>query len=111
VKIKAIIYNAFVSSFKNIYRPLKEPIFKYFAITKSIEYSFMGLVYADIELINGGDLEMVRRNMMDKDEVKMMIVSFLVDSGDTISVPMKSFKYSYSYLRLNEEKNYFVCKS
>jgi clan AA aspartic protease len=41
----------------------------------------MGLVYADIELINGGDLEMVRRNMMDIDEVKRMTVAFLVDSG------------------------------
>jgi dTDP-4-amino-4,6-dideoxygalactose transaminase len=29
----------------------------------------MALVYADIELINGGDLEMVCRSMMDKDEV------------------------------------------
>jgi hypothetical protein len=71
----------------------------------------MGLVYADIELINGDDLVKVRRNMMDKDEVKMMIVSFLVDSGDTISVPTKSFKNNYSYLKFNEEKNYFVCKS
>lgn len=41
----------------------------------------MGLVYADIELINGGDLEMVRRHLMDKDEVKRMTVNFLVDSG------------------------------
>ena len=41
----------------------------------------MGLVYADIELINGGDLEMVRRHMMDQDEVKKMTVHFLVDSG------------------------------
>jgi clan AA aspartic protease len=41
----------------------------------------MGLVYADIELINGGDLEMVRRNLMDKDEVKRMTINFLVDSG------------------------------
>jgi clan AA aspartic protease len=41
----------------------------------------MGLVYADIELINGGDLEMVRRHLMDEDEVKRMTIRFLVDSG------------------------------
>jgi clan AA aspartic protease len=41
----------------------------------------MGLTYADIELINGGDLEMVRRNLMDIDEVKRMHVDMLVDSG------------------------------
>ena len=29
----------------------------------------MGLVYADIELINGGDLEMVRRNLMDQQAI------------------------------------------
>ncbi len=41
----------------------------------------MGLVYADIELINAGDLEMVRRHLMDKDEVKRMYINMLVDSG------------------------------
>jgi len=41
----------------------------------------MGLVYAEIELINSGDLEMVRRNLMDPDEVKRMHVNMLVDSG------------------------------
>lgn len=41
----------------------------------------MGLVYADIELINAGDLEMSRRNMLDEDEVKKMSVEMLVDFG------------------------------
>lgn len=41
----------------------------------------MGMVYAEIELINSGDLEMVRRSLMDKDEVKRMKVNMLVDSG------------------------------
>lgn len=30
----------------------------------------MGLVYADIELINGDDMALVRRKIMDKDEVR-----------------------------------------
>ena len=41
----------------------------------------MGLVYADIELINADDIAMVRRNKMDKDEIKRMNISMLVDSG------------------------------
>jgi hypothetical protein len=41
----------------------------------------MGLIYAEITLINGGDLEMARRNLMDKDEVKKMNVEMLVDTG------------------------------
>ena len=41
----------------------------------------MGLAYADIELINADDLALVRRNLLDKDEVKKMRVSMLADSG------------------------------
>ncbi len=41
----------------------------------------MGLVHAEIEIINGGDMEMVRRNLMDKDEIRRMSVTMLVDSG------------------------------
>lgn len=41
----------------------------------------MGLVHAEIELINSDDLGIVRRNLMDIDEVKRMYVTMLVDSG------------------------------
>ena len=41
----------------------------------------MGLVYAEIELINGNDLAMVRRKIMGEEEVKRMRVSALVDTG------------------------------
>ena len=41
----------------------------------------MGLVYADIELINTFDLEMVRRHQMDQDEVRHINVNMLADSG------------------------------
>lgn len=41
----------------------------------------MGMVYADIELINADDLALARRNILNKDEVKSMHVSMLVDSG------------------------------
>lgn len=46
----------------------------------------MGLVYADIQLINGGDLEMVRRGHMDKEDVKGMWINMLVDTGSVTLV-------------------------
>jgi hypothetical protein len=41
----------------------------------------MGLVYADIELINSDDLALARRNLLDVDEVKRMHINMLADSG------------------------------
>lgn len=41
----------------------------------------MGFIYAEIELINGDDLALSRRNLMGEDEIKRMKVSALVDSG------------------------------
>ncbi len=41
----------------------------------------MGLVYAEIELINGEDLVLSRRNIIGEDEVKRMLVKVLVDTG------------------------------
>ncbi len=41
----------------------------------------MGLVYADIELINGEDLVLVRNKIKGEDEIKRMHVNILVDTG------------------------------
>lgn len=41
----------------------------------------MGLVYADIELINADDLALSRRHIIGIDEVKRMHINILVDSG------------------------------
>ncbi len=41
----------------------------------------MGLVYAEIELINADDLALVRRYVIGEDEVKRMQVTMLVDTG------------------------------
>ncbi len=41
----------------------------------------MGLVYAEIELINAGDLELARRYFIGEDEIKRMWVTGLVDTG------------------------------
>jgi clan AA aspartic protease len=41
----------------------------------------MGLVYAEIELINGDDLTLVRRKIIGEDEIKRMKVSALVNTS------------------------------
>jgi clan AA aspartic protease len=41
----------------------------------------MGLVYANIELINSGDVEVARRGFIKKNEIRKAKVKALVDSG------------------------------
>ena len=41
----------------------------------------MGLIYADIELINGDDLSDVRRHRLGPEDVKRMHVNMLVNTG------------------------------
>ena len=41
----------------------------------------MGLVYAEIKLINGEDLILAKRHIIGEDEVKEMYVNMLVDTG------------------------------
>lgn len=41
----------------------------------------MGLVYAEVELLNSEDLTLVRRHIIGEDEIKRITVSALVDTG------------------------------
>ncbi|MBL0048890.1 MAG: clan AA aspartic protease [Bacteroidetes bacterium] len=41
----------------------------------------MGIIYADIELINSDDLGLVRRSIIGEEEVKRLNVKMLVDTG------------------------------
>lgn len=41
----------------------------------------MGLVYAELELINAWELEASRKRLIDQDEVKRITVTTLVDTG------------------------------
>jgi len=41
----------------------------------------MGLVYADIKLINGEDMVLAKRHIIGEEEVKEMTINMLVDSG------------------------------
>lgn len=41
----------------------------------------MGLVYADIELINAKDITLAKRNIIAEEDIKSMHVNMLVDTG------------------------------
>jgi clan AA aspartic protease len=41
----------------------------------------MGLVYADIELINSEDIALARKSIIGEEEIKRITVNMLVDSG------------------------------
>lgn len=41
----------------------------------------MGLVYADVELINAEDIGLARRNIIADEDIKRMNINILVDSG------------------------------
>lgn len=41
----------------------------------------MGLIYANIELINGEDLALARNHYLDANEIKRLQVTMLVDTG------------------------------
>jgi clan AA aspartic protease len=42
---------------------------------------FMGLVYAEIEIVNAEQLGMAKRHLLDQDEVKKMKIRVMADSG------------------------------
>ncbi|MFM7772161.1 MAG: clan AA aspartic protease, partial [Acidimicrobiaceae bacterium] len=46
-----------------------------------INQNCMGLVYSDVELVNGDDLALVRNKIKGEDEVKRIHVNMLVDTG------------------------------
>ena len=46
-----------------------------------MKYIDTGFIYADIELINSGDLEMARRHIIGLEEIKSIHLNILVDTG------------------------------
>jgi len=42
---------------------------------------FLGLIYAEIELINGDDLAFARRHIIGEEEIRRMKITALVDTG------------------------------
>jgi len=64
----------------------------------------MGLVYADIELINSDDLALTRRGVIDKDEIKRIRVNALVDTGSYMLAINENIQ-AYLQLPVVERRN------
>jgi hypothetical protein len=56
-------------------------IFIKVCITLVLKQIVMGLVYADIEIVNAGDMEMARRHIIGEEEIKRMHLNLLIDTG------------------------------
>ena len=63
----------------------------------------MGLIYADIELINSDDLALLRRGYLRKDEVKKIEVKALVDTGAYMLAINENLKYQLNLPQLDEQ--------
>lgn len=48
---------------------------------KAEQAEIIGIIYAEITLINGGDLEMAKRHLIGEEEVRQITVTMAVDSG------------------------------
>ena len=64
----------------------------------------MGLVYADIELINSTDLEMAKRHMIGEEEVKRIHLNILVDTGSYLLAINESIQAQLQFSVLDKKK-------
>lgn len=63
----------------------------------------MGLIYANIELINSDDLALVRRGYFAEDQVRRMIVNALVDSGAYMLAINENLRHQLGLLSLDQQ--------
>jgi clan AA aspartic protease len=64
----------------------------------------MGLVYADIELINSTDLEMAKRHIIGEEEVKRIHLNILVDTGSYLLAINESIQAQMQFSVLDKKK-------
>jgi len=64
----------------------------------------MGLVYAQIELINGEDIALARRYVIGEDEIKRMTVTALVDTGSYMLCINESIQEQLQFPFLEKRK-------
>jgi clan AA aspartic protease len=63
----------------------------------------MGLVYADIQLVNSDDLALVRRGILPDTDIRSVGIRALVDSGASMLVINESIKEQLALPKLGEE--------
>lgn len=64
----------------------------------------MGLVYADVELINSIDLELSRRHVIGEEEVKRMHINILVDTGSYMLAINESIQEQLQFPVMEKKK-------
>ena len=64
----------------------------------------MGLVYADIELINSSDMEMAKRHIIGEEEVKRIHLNILVDTGSYLLAINESIQAQMQFSVLDKKK-------
>ncbi|MEN9522225.1 MAG: hypothetical protein RL065_602 [Bacteroidota bacterium] len=64
----------------------------------------MGLVYAEIELINGDDLALVRRHIIGEEEIKRIRLNALVDTGSYMLCINESIQEQMQFPVLEKRK-------
>jgi clan AA aspartic protease len=62
----------------------------------------MGLIHTDIELINGGDLELLRRGMIPESNVRRKTVNALVDRGALMLAINERIRGELGLLKVDE---------
>jgi clan AA aspartic protease len=65
----------------------------------------MGMVYADITLINSDDLGMAKRNIIGQEEVRKMTVKMVVDSGSYMMAINETIKEQLGLLFIEKRKS------
>jgi clan AA aspartic protease len=65
----------------------------------------MGMVYADITLINSDDLGMAKRNIIGQEEVRKMTVNMVVDSGSYMMAINETIKEQLGLLFIEKRKS------
>ena len=64
----------------------------------------MGLVYADIELVNGEDIALAKRHIIGEEEVKRIHLNILVDTGSYLLAINESILAQLQFSVLDKKK-------
>ena len=62
----------------------------------------MGLIHTQLELLNGGDLELSRRGLLKSDQVRSMTVTALVDCGAAMLAINESIRDQLGLFKVEE---------
>ena len=62
----------------------------------------MGLIRMELELLNGGDLELSRRKILPSDQIRQMKVTALVDSGAMMLAINENIRQQLGLLKTDE---------